>query len=67
MDFNATFNHISVISWRSVLVVEEMGVPEENQPPAASHRQTLSHNVISSTPSSCVGFELTTLVMIGRH
>jgi hypothetical protein len=25
--FNATFNNISVISWWSVLLVEEMGVP----------------------------------------
>jgi len=28
--FNATFNNISVISWRSVLLVEEAGVPGEN-------------------------------------
>jgi hypothetical protein len=27
MVFNATFNIISVISWRSVLLVEEIGVP----------------------------------------
>jgi hypothetical protein len=27
MGFNATFNNISVISWRSVLLVEETGVP----------------------------------------
>ena len=26
MVFNATFNNISVISWRSVLLVEETGV-----------------------------------------
>jgi hypothetical protein len=31
MVFNATFNNISVISWRSVLLVEETGVPRENQ------------------------------------
>ena len=37
MVFNATFNNISVISWRSVLVVEETGVPGENHRPAASH------------------------------
>ena len=30
MVFNATFNNISAISWRSVLVVEEAGVPGEN-------------------------------------
>jgi hypothetical protein len=28
--FNTTFNNISVISWRSVLLVEETGVPREN-------------------------------------
>jgi len=27
---NATFNNILVISWQSVLLVEEIGVPEEN-------------------------------------
>jgi hypothetical protein len=32
--FNATFNNISVISWRSVLLVEETG---ENHRPDASH------------------------------
>jgi uncharacterized DUF497 family protein len=30
MVFNATFNNISVISWRSVLLVEEIGVPPEH-------------------------------------
>jgi hypothetical protein len=29
MVFNATFNNISVISWQSVLLVEETGVPRE--------------------------------------
>ena len=38
MVFNATFSNISVISWRSVLLVEETGI----------HWQTLSHNVVSS-------------------
>jgi hypothetical protein len=37
MMFNATFNNISVISWRSVLLVEESGEPGENHRPAASH------------------------------
>ena len=31
--FNATFNNISAISWRPVLVVEEAGVPGENHRP----------------------------------
>jgi len=38
MVFNATFNNISFISWRSVLLVEETGVPGGNHRPAASHR-----------------------------
>ena len=37
MVFNATFNNISVISWRSVLLVEETGVPGENHRPVASY------------------------------
>jgi hypothetical protein len=31
MILDATFNNISVISWWSVLLVEETGVPRENQ------------------------------------
>ena len=31
MVFNVTFNNISVISWRSVLLVEETGGPGETQ------------------------------------
>ena len=50
MVFNATFNNIAVILWRSVLLVEETGVPAENYQPASSHSQTLSHNAVSSTP-----------------
>jgi hypothetical protein len=37
MVLNATFNNIAVISWRSVLLVEEIGGPGENHPPVASH------------------------------
>jgi hypothetical protein len=43
MVFNATFNNISVISWQSVLLVEETGGPGEN------HLQTLSHNFVHLT------------------
>ena len=46
MVFNATFNNISFISWRSVLLVKETGVPGENHRPVASHRHTLLQNVI---------------------
>ena len=47
---NATFNNISFISWWSVLLVEETGIPGKNHRPAASHWQALSHNIVSSTP-----------------
>jgi hypothetical protein len=40
---------ISVILWQSILLVEEIRVPGENHGPAASHWQTLSHFVVSST------------------
>jgi hypothetical protein len=37
MVLNVTFNNILVISRRSVLLVEDTGVPGENHRPAASH------------------------------
>jgi hypothetical protein len=43
---------------------EGTGVRGENHWPAASHWQTLSHNVVSSRPA-WTGFELSTLVVIG--
>jgi signal transduction histidine kinase len=53
MVFNATFNNtffcISVISWQSVLLVKETEYPGENHRLAASHLQSLSHNVLLST------------------
>jgi len=50
MVFNTTFNNMSVILWRSVLLVAETGVPGENHRPAVSHWHTLSHALVSSTP-----------------
>jgi hypothetical protein len=44
--FNATFNNISAISLRIVLLVEKIGVPGENRRLAANHGKTL-HNVVS--------------------
>jgi hypothetical protein len=64
MVFNSTFNNISVISWLSVLLVEETEVPIENHRPAASHWQTLSHNDVSSTPHHEQGSNSPTLVVI---
>ena len=50
MVFNATFNDILAISWRLSLLVDATGVPGQNHRPVASHWQTLSHIVVSSTP-----------------
>jgi hypothetical protein len=44
-----------------VLLVEETRVPVENHRPAASHWQTLSHNVVLSTPRH----ECVTLMSLG--
>ena len=64
MVFSATFNNISAISWRSVLLVEESGGPGENHRPVASHWQNLSHyQMLYNSPWS--RFELTTSVVIG--
>ena len=38
MVFNATFNNISVIPWRSVLLVQETGVPGENHRPQVTDK-----------------------------
>jgi hypothetical protein len=58
---NATFNNISVISWRSVLLVEETGVLGENHQPAASNK--LYHIMLYTSPWAW--FELATSVVIG--
>jgi len=60
MVLNATFNNISAISWRSVLLIGEIEVPVENHQPAANHFQTLSQNDVSNTPHH----EPTTLVVM---
>ena len=49
----------------SVLYVVETGLPGENHWPVASHWQTLSHNVVSSTP--CLGGIQTHNVSGDRH
>ena len=41
---------VSVISWRSVLLVDETRVPRGSHRSAASHWRTLWHNVASSAP-----------------
>ena len=58
MVFNTTFNKISGISWWSVLLVEESGLPREN------HRPVASHITLYRLHLAWAGFELTTLVVI---
>ena len=65
MVFKVTYNNISVILWQSVLLVEETGIPRENHQPVASHWQTLSHNVVLSTP--CMNGVQTQYVSGDRH
>ena len=60
MVFNATVNNISALLWRSVLLAEETRELGENH----SHLQTVSHNVVLSTPHH-EGIRLTTLEVIG--
>ena len=62
MVFNATFNNISVISWRSVLLVEE------TRGPGLNHRQVtdkLYHIMVYTSPWT--KFELKTSVVIGTN
>jgi hypothetical protein len=52
MVFIATFKHISVISWQSVLLVEETG---EN------------HNVSGDDESIVIGFTSTFIIVVGIY
>ena len=61
MVYNATLNNNLVISWWSVLLVEETGVPEENHQLVASLYYIMFHRV----QLAWSGFKLTTLVVIG--
>jgi hypothetical protein len=59
MVFNATFNNISAMSWRSVLLVEETGGPGENHRPVTDK---LYHIMLYTSPWSRI--ELTTSVVV---
>ena len=56
MVFNATFNNISVVSWRSVLLVEETGVQAPDRTIDLEIRGLLYYKffkLISVSPKNC--------------
>ena len=53
MMFNATFNNITVISWQSVLLVEETGVPGEKTP---TGRKSLTNIMLYRAHLAMSGF-----------
>ena len=64
MVFDATFNNSSVISWQSVLLEEETGLPSEN------HRKLLTiliNYCCLEYTSLSARFELIILVVIGTE
>ena len=63
MVFNVFSNNISVISWRSVLLVEENGVPGEKHRP----RHEQGSNSISKTCHICVVLYITHCVYFRRY
>ena len=65
MVFNATFNNISVILWWSVLLwVEVIRVPEKTTD-LSQVTDKLYHIMLYQVHLAWMGFELTTLVVIG--
>jgi hypothetical protein len=66
MVFNATFNNISVISWWSVLLVEETGVPGENYWPSQS-KKCISITKKSDTSITVIYHAMSLTVLYQYH
>ena len=64
MIFNATFNNISAISWRSVLLVVETGCSRRKPPTCRKSLKIFITKCCIEYTSLWAGFELTTSVMI---
>ena len=58
MVFNSTFNKISVISWLSVLLVKETGVPGEN------HKQNQTKLIVAKTKIYTDRFRISYSILI---
>jgi hypothetical protein len=65
MELNSIFNNISVISWRSVLLVEETGVPRDLTTDLSQVTDKLYRILLYRVNLAWTRFKLTTLVVIG--
>ena len=64
MIFNTTFNNISVMSWRSVLLVEKPEYPKKKPTDLPKINDKLYHIMLYRGHLAWAGFELTTWVVI---
>ena len=63
MVFNATFNNISVISWRSVLLMDETEVPRENHRPVTVKVQKTDRQTDRQTDDGCCAIAKTHITL----